>query len=236
MGYFSRVTQNSQGPWFREWFVEEDGLEYFYVFSEGGHLMYLLSNNIPLADREKLQRTYFGLQRNNKLAMFGSLWLGVESVVRFNYLKKLAPGWRILSIFGLAAVYMQGFKWYTSLTYGPIISAFFRKYRHLAKDDPFKIEDRKREYFEIDTTQYMNYTYETLDHVHPINHGPQPDGEAMDSTWLIEMDKFLKCEPNKMKEHKNYVNYHFEYIDKSFPSVENAHALFHQQSEKPNKI
>lgn len=49
----------------------------------------------------------------------------------------------------------------------------------------------------------------------------------MDSTWLVEMDKFLRGEENKFREHKNFVNYKYDYIDKSFPTVEKAHDLLH---------
>jgi hypothetical protein len=56
----------------------------------------------------------------------------------------------------------------------------------------------------------------------------------MDNTWLRELDKFLNGEPNKLKEHKNFVNYKYEYLDKSFPTVENAHELFHAPlAQKP---
>ena len=41
------------------------------------------------------------------------------------------------------------------------------------------------------------------------------------------MDKFLRGEDNKLKEHKNFMNYEYEYLDKSFPTVEKAHDLFH---------
>ena len=30
MGYFGRVHQNSRGPWFRKWYAEDDGLEWYY--------------------------------------------------------------------------------------------------------------------------------------------------------------------------------------------------------------
>lgn len=72
----------------------------------------------------------------------------------------------------------------------------------------------------------MNYEFEDLGHEHHANHGPQPDGEALDNTWLHEVNKFLRSEPNKLKEHKNFVNYTYEYLDKSFPTVEAAHDLF----------
>lgn len=51
-GYFSRVSKVSRGPWFQEHQVEDDGLEWFYVFGNGqGEPVYLLSNNVPLEDR-----------------------------------------------------------------------------------------------------------------------------------------------------------------------------------------
>ena len=49
----------------------------------------------------------------------------------------------------------------------------------------------------------------------------------MDNTWLSELDKFLRCEENKLKEHKNFVNYKYEFLDKSYPSVEAAHNMLH---------
>jgi hypothetical protein len=44
---------------------------------------------------------------------------------------------------------------------------------------------------------------------------------------LVELDKFLKGEDNKMKEHRNYVNYEVTYLDKSYPSADMAYAMFH---------
>lgn len=49
----------------------------------------------------------------------------------------------------------------------------------------------------------------------------------MDASWLSELDKFLKGEENKLKEHKNFVNYKYEYLDKSYPTPEAAHDLFY---------
>ena len=53
------------------------------------------------------------------------------------------------------------------------MSAYLRKYSHLAKADKFEITDRKREYFDIDTSSYMNYDFADLGHSH-ASHGPQP--------------------------------------------------------------
>ena len=86
----------------------------------------------------------------------------------------MAAGWKILSVFGSAFVYKTMFTAYNSIAYGPVVSAFLRKYGHHAKGDRFEIHDRKREFYEIDTSQYMNYTFDDLGHEYHANHGPQP--------------------------------------------------------------
>ena len=147
----------------------------------------------------------------------------------------MALGWRCLTFVGIALTYKTVFQQLNGQTYGPLLSAFFRKYHHLAQSDPFQITDRKREFYEIDTSQYMNYDFEDLGDEYHINHGPQPEGEAMDSSWLAEMDKFLKGEDNKFKEHKNFVNYQYEYIDKSFPTIDKARNLMQTPVEATPK-
>ena len=42
----------------------------------------------------------------------------------------------------------------------------------------------------------MNYSNKTLGDNYHTSHGPQPEGEAMDSSYLTEVDKFLKGEDN----------------------------------------
>ena len=46
------------------------------------------------------------------------------------------------------------------------------------------------------------------------------------------MDKFLRGEENTWKQHPNYINYNYQYLDKSFPTAEQAHDLI----SKPSKI
>jgi len=234
-GYFSRVAKVSRGPWFQEYMAEDDGLEWFYTYPSNGEMIYLLSNNIPLEDRERLDYLYKAYLRNRGLAWAAGLWLSFETISRVGYFKKLAWGWRALSFVGVGYLYNQVFQYANSQTYGPLLSAFFRKYQNVAKNDRFAITDRKREYFDIDTSEYMNYSFKDLGHDVHVNHGPQPDGEAMDSSWLSELDKFLKGEENKLKEHKNFVNYQYEYIDKSFPTPEKAHDLMYAPFKEEKK-
>jgi hypothetical protein len=235
-GYFSRVSKVSRGPWFQEHLVEDDGLEWFYVFGNGnGEPAFLLSNSVPLEDRERLDRLYKAFQRNRALAWAGGLWLGFETVTRVGYFSRMAVGWKVLSLVGTAFLYKNVFQAFNGQTYGPVLSAFFRKYGNEAKTDKFAITDRKREYFEIDTSEYMNYGYKDLGHDVHVNHGPQPDGEAMDSSWLSELDKFLRGEDNKLKEHKQFVNYNYDFIDKSFPTAEAAQELMHAPLKPEHK-
>jgi hypothetical protein len=107
------------------------------------------------------------------LAWFGGLWLSVETVSRVPQLQKLAFGWKLLAIIGTGFVYKTLFTAYNAWTYGPVVSAYLRKYSNFAKSDQFEITDRKREYFYIDTSSYMNYELADLPHSHAA-HGPQP--------------------------------------------------------------
>ena len=50
----------------------------------------------------------------------------------------------------------------------------------------------------------------------------------MDSSWLVEVDKFLKNEPNHLKSHEKFYDYPFEFKDKSFPTAEMAADLMHK--------
>lgn len=85
----------------------------------------------------------------------------------------MAIGWKCLSVIGTSFLFKTLFTAYNAQTYGPVVSAYLRKYAHLAKADHFEITDRKREYFYVDTSSYMNYEIEDLPHSH-VSHGPQP--------------------------------------------------------------
>ena len=115
---------------------------------------------------------WYGLERNRKIALFAGMWLGLETVLRVPCFKKMAVGWRVLSWFGAAYVIKSTFNAYNSCTYGPLASAFMRKYSKFAKADSFDITDRRREFFDIDTSQYMKYNFNDLGHEYHTNHGP----------------------------------------------------------------
>lgn len=229
-GYFSRPAKVSRGPWFKEYMVEDDGLDYYYQYTnQEGERKYLLSNNIPLRDRENLEKVYKGYKRNYYMSLFAGLWSGVEVVSRVNYFRKMASGWKFVSFLAIGLYMTEEFRyWSAGYYYMPLLCSYFKKYDHYAKTDMFDIRDEKREWFEIDTTQYMDYTFDDLDHHHHnVNHGPQPDGEVLDSSWFVELDKYLKGKENNLKDHPKFRDYDFDYSDKyQWPSKDLVRSVF----------
>ena len=139
MGYFGRVHQNSRGPWFRKWYAEDDGLEWYYTYKDDTGLKYLLSNNIPFHDRQNLDRLYKAQCRVEGMVWFGSYWLGVETVLRDSVIKKWAWGWRLAAVVGLAQVYKYAIHYFTGDVYSPLIGAYLRKYQSMSCSDQFDI-------------------------------------------------------------------------------------------------
>ena len=79
--YFGGVEKASRGPWFRHYWVEEDGLEWYYTYQDTqGKVWHLLSNSVPLEDREKMSHLYHDMNRNNKVSWFLGFALGAETI------------------------------------------------------------------------------------------------------------------------------------------------------------
>jgi hypothetical protein len=102
---------------------------------------------------------YYALQRNKHLAWGAGLYLGLETILRVPCFRGMAAGWKVASLIGTAFVYKTIFSAFNAYTYGPIVSAILRKHSQHAKADLFDITDRKREYYYIDTSSYMNYDF-----------------------------------------------------------------------------
>jgi hypothetical protein len=173
------VHQASRGTWFKDFFVEDDGLEWFYTFLDNdGRKCWLLSNNLPLADRERLGHLFHTNARNNRISWVLGSWLGFETMCRAAYFKKMAIGWKICSGIVASFVYKSLLMGYSGATYNPVVGAYLRKYSHCVKRDVTDISDEKREYFYIDTSQYMNYTNSDLSDEYKVHHGPQPVSQS----------------------------------------------------------
>ena len=209
--------------------VEHDGLDWYYTYTNAdGKDQYLLSNNIPIADRTKFENLFFTHWRNSRISMGLGAFAAFETVLRVNYFKKMAIGWRTLSGLGFSWLYYQLLMAYSSVNHSPAIGAFLRKHEKLAVTDMFDITDEKREYFYIDTSQAMNYTHEDLEDMHSANNGPQPDDVVLNASWYAEVDKFLRGEPNNLRGHEKYLDYDFKFVDKSFPTAEAVTSVMHR--------
>ena len=128
---------------------------------------------MSVADREDFARMFHAHNRASGLAMFAGFFLGLEVVTRHNYFRGMASGWKIASFFAVSYGFKSLFNSYNSATYGPVMGAYLRKYQQYASSDPFEMQDRKREFYQIDTSQYMSYTHNDLEYGHGhVNQGP----------------------------------------------------------------
>lgn len=175
MGYFGGVAKVSRGPWFRDYWVEDDGLDWFYTFmNSDGQKCYLLSNNMAIEDRTKMSHLYHTMVRNNRISWCVGLWASFELVTKDAWLKKMALGWKGVNWLILGYVFKSILMSWSSSMYGPVMGAYMRKYQSAVKDDLFHIKDAKKEYFYIDTSEYMNYSNNDLGDEYHTHHGPQP--------------------------------------------------------------
>ena len=111
-------------------------------------------------------------------------------------------------------------------TYGPLIGSYLRKYQDVGATDAWEIRDRKREFYQIDDSQYMSDDSSNTENIHKhSNHGPQPDGEAKDASYLKELDAFLDNKENHLKDHPRFLNYEYSFKDKSYPTLDQAESL-----------
>ncbi len=152
MGYFGKNAQFSRGPWFHKHIAEDDGLEWYYTYFVNGERRIMLSSNLAFDDRENMSRLFKAYRRTEALAALAGLFLSVEVITRAPYFKQMAYGWKFLSFVGVAVGFKQLFSAYNSQTYGPIMGAYARKYSESVKSDYFEIQDRKREFYQIDTS------------------------------------------------------------------------------------
>jgi len=109
-GHFTSHLTVSRGPWFKEMMVEEDGLEWYYTFLDSDmNKCYLLSNNVPLQDRERLANIYHSHVRNNQIGWFFGGWTAFELVNKIKYCRTSALGWRAVQWLSMTYLLKQAF-------------------------------------------------------------------------------------------------------------------------------
>lgn len=172
-----------RGPWFRAWYAEKDGLEVFYVRKNAGKKEILLSNNMTWQDREAMEHMYSSANRNSILLKGFSLWAGFE--LYSHALSRTHVGfsriWR--AALGAWLVYYFTSK-QVGKKYTPLMNAYFNKYQDQVKNEYFDIQDRKREWFDIDTSEPTAYSsQEVAERGYHMHHGPQPVSKSVIPGW-----------------------------------------------------
>ena len=103
-------------------------------------------------DRVEFDRLYKASKRADRLAIAGGLYLSLEIILRDQYFKKMAIGWKFCSVIGMTYAFKTGFNLYNGSKYRPIIGAYLRKYENKGTPDMWEMRDIKREFYEIDTS------------------------------------------------------------------------------------
>jgi hypothetical protein len=73
----------------------------------------------------------------------------------------------------------------------------------------------------------MAYTHDDLKPRHQSHTGNQPDEYINTSSYMVEVDKFLQGKENHLTHHSRYIS-GAEFIEKGFPSVEQAKSVMEQ--------
>ena len=105
-----------------------------------------------------------------------------------------------------------------------MIEALLNRSAHHMREDINQIKDKSREFFEIDDSVPIGYTYDDLKPHQSSHTGNQPDDYVANSSYMNEVDKFLQGKDNHLTHHAKYVG-GADFIDKSFPTAEAVKAV-----------
>ena len=162
---------------YRRSYTDIYSLIYFQYLTRDNKKYFLLSNNIPVNEREEFKNFYKGYQRFLSafpyFSFIGSLFLTGGVVTLYT------PKYR-LSILGI------GLFWYAATQaclrtkfvrpLDEIASYYFVKYRKLAKENILEIEDPRRKHFRLDTSTYYRESEHEIRHHGHGDHGGHHDG------------------------------------------------------------
>jgi hypothetical protein len=136
---------------------------YYFLVRMGNKNKYLCSNNIPVQDRQTIERLVeFRKYINNVLK-----WAGVIPTVFLSgvIFKSVAMPYKILyplTVYMLFKVNQRLIAGYFDHLYYENFSYFYYKYAHLAVDSLEEIRDPKRQHFRLDTDSYYRQTAQEI--------------------------------------------------------------------------
>jgi hypothetical protein len=141
----------------------------YYKFNVGSNrYVYLLSNNIPVVDRERLKVYYSAYTRVLNNMKYLAL---IPTVFLYQFVLSMrVPTYRLTKFTFLAASYILSLSTFNFMIHEHLdanLNYFLYKYSNLAKQNMLEIEDPRRKFFRLDTNQYYRESAnEILHHSH----------------------------------------------------------------------
>ena len=147
----------------------------YFNFKSGNKNLFLLSNNLPLKDRENIKIYHTAYTRVLKnidlLAIIPTFFLYKSFTRRFPPKYKASKLPIFIGSFAAGACFIRLF---FKEALDANLSYYLHKYMGLAKENLLEIDDPRRKFFRVDTSEY--YRDSLNDIVHP--HGGHDDGHA----------------------------------------------------------
>lgn len=161
MSYFRRAFSNYQ-------------IIYFPFIVGGKAVKYILSNNIPVKDREAIkelaayQQHMVGIM--SKVAIVPTIFL---SGIFFSLYRPKMTGLSLLIVYGFYNLSSRFARGLIDKRYNDSMSYYYYKYQSLGVENLHDIEDPRRKFFKLDTTSYYRETAAEILHKqhHAGGHG-----------------------------------------------------------------
>jgi hypothetical protein len=173
----------------------------FYYFKNNKETKIILSNNIPVEDREKLKKygSYINIfNKNLDVMCLGAAYLFTVSL--FSVAKSPLIWYKIIFFLGSFSGFKYLLKSETNLYDSHIYNYYFQKHKNVFVNDINDINDPRRKFFRPDTSEYYRESAQEIydkkspekKHDPAIYYGPHPYNDYENVQSLIELNrKFL---------------------------------------------
>ena len=147
----------------------------YYKFNVGSNrFVYLLSNNIPVAERERLKVYYSGCERVLKNMKYFAF---IPTIFLYQFaLSFRLPKYRLTNLSFLVASYIfsvSTLQFFIQEHLDSNLNYFLYKYNNLTKENILEIEDPRRKFFRLDTNQYYRQSANEI-----LHHGHHDDSHS----------------------------------------------------------
>ena len=140
--------------------------------------MYLLTNNIPLKEREIMDKLYRNIKLDRRISTYTSFIATVITFSKYNF-PMFTKGWKAFPFLLIWYSYNYCWNLYQAHYNAPMFMALIHKHLDKAKHDLYLIKDEKREWFDIDDSEYMAYSNKDVDEMNKKYGMDEPDYSAI---------------------------------------------------------